>query len=679
MPHRCRAGPQSRQSLGATGNRPCLLAPLGFTSVSRWTKVGQNFGKRPPRVIAGRRGPERGFYVQTSRFLTLLTATALFAATAAPAAQAAGTAADGVKADSTVAQAQSLSGAYLAAKSAQRDGDLEAATDFFAQALAMDPTSDLLQQDAMFAFLADGRFKDGVDMAAKLRDAPEASKVARMALGIDALSRGNFDAAIAEFDLPNPSDLDSLLVGQLIAWSELGAGRIDAALSRLDNLDGAPWFAIFNDYQKGLIADVAGRTDVARAALRKVVDDQESARTSPDAYLAATEALARLETRASNTDAALQAIEAGLKLVPTYDPLLHLKGRVEKGETIEPAVATVQEGAAETLYILGQAINRGDGQQVALLYFQLARALAPRNPALLTALAGIAERSERLDLAISYYREIPENSAYRRTAELQIGLDLWYAERKDEAKAHLTRAVRDYPDDIKAYTALADVLAADKDYAKAAEALNKAIALSEPGQTANWNLYYQRGIAFERTKQWDKAEADFKTALVLSPNQPQVLNYLGYSWVDMNENLKEGLDMIKKAVELRPNDGYIIDSLGWAYFRLGRFEEAVEQLERAVLITPMDPTINDHLGDAYWRVGRTREARFQWERALVGEPKPEQDAAMTIRAKLARGLDPADLKAKAPSGDAAMDAGRAARNNAASDPVKALGSGTKAD
>ncbi|MCP3054415.1 tetratricopeptide repeat protein [Aurantimonas marianensis] len=615
--------------------------------------------------------------MQTSRFLTLLTATALFAATAAPAARAAGTRAEGAKAG--MAQAQSLSGAYLAAKSAQRDGDLEAATDFFAQALSMDPTSNLLRQDAMFAFLADGRFKDGVDMAAKLRDAPEASKVARMALGVDALGRGNFDAAIAEFDLPNPSDLDALLIGQLIAWSELGAGRIDAALSRLDELDGAPWFAIFNNYQKGLIADVAGRPDVARVALRKVVDDQESARTSPDANHAAAEALARLETRTSNTDAALEAIEAGLELVPTYDPLLHLKERVEKGETIEPAIATVQEGAAETLYILGQAINRGDGQQVALLYFQLARALAPRNPALLTALAGIAERSEQLDLAISYYREIPENSAYRRTAELQIGLDLWYAERKDEAKAHLTRAVRDFPDDIKAHTALADVLAADKDYAEAAKTLNKAIALSEPGQTANWNLYYQRGIAFERTKQWDKAEADFKTALELSPNQPQVLNYLGYSWVDMNENLKEGLDMIRKAVELRPNDGYIIDSLGWAYFRLGRFEEAVEQLERAVLITPMDPTINDHLGDAYWRVGRTREARFQWERALVGEPKPEREAAQTIRAKLARGLDPADVKAKAPSGAAATNTERAARNSAANDPVKTPGSGTKAD
>ena len=150
--------------------------------------------------------------------------------------------------------------------------------------------------------------------------------------------------------------------------------------------------------------------------------------------------------------------------------------------------------------------------------------------------------------------------------------------------------------------------------------------------------YYQRGIAYERLKEWDKAEPNFRKALELSPDQPQVLNYLGYSWVDMNRNLDEGLDLIRKAVELRPNDGYIIDSLGWAYYRLERFDDAVEQLERAVLITPSDPTINDHLGDAYWRVGREREARFQWQRALDGNPAPEDELVAKIEKKLDSGL-----------------------------------------
>ena len=309
--------------------------------------------------------------------------------------------------------------------------------------------------------------------------------------------------------------------------------------------------------------------------------------------------------------------------------------------------------------MLGQTINRGDGQDVALLYFQLARTLAPRNPALLTALAGIAERTEQFDEAIAYYRAIPEDSAYRRTADLQIGLDFWYAERKDEAKQHLKRAVEAYPDDIQAHTALADILAADKDFAGVVTALDKAIALAEPIDDRDWNLFYQRGIAFERQGKWDQAEADFKKALELSPDQPQVLNYLGYSWVDMGRNLEEGLEMIRKAVELRPNDGYIIDSLGWAYYRLGRYDEAVEELERAVLITPIDPTINDHLGDAYWHVGREREARFQWERALKGDPEPDAEQVAKIKAKLEGGLDAVDDEGGTVGPDASERTGEA--------------------
>ena len=590
--------------------------------------------------------------MQTSRLLKILTTSAFIGTIAVPAAHAAApatTTADGF------VRAQSLSGAYLAAKSAQLDGDMKKATDFYRQALVIDPTSDLLQQDAMFAFLAEGQIKDGIDLAAKLRDDPDAGKVARIALGVDAIKKGDFSAATAQFDIVDPSDLDALLLGELTAWAEIGAGDVDEALHRLDAINGAPWYGIFNGYQKGLMATVAGRTDVARTAFDKVIADEASARTSPDAYLASAEALARLEMRDGHKDAAIKALDAGLKLAATYDPLQSLKQRIEKGETIEPAVSNVQEGASEALYVLGQAVNRGDGQQVALLYFQLARSLAPRSPALLTAMAGISERAKRLDQAIDYYRQIPENSAYRRTADLQIGLDLWYSDKKDEAKTHLEDSIKQYPKDVQSYTAFADVLAADKEFGKAAEQLNTAISLSKPAGPSDWNLYYQRGIAFERTKQWAKAEPDFKKALELSPNQPQVLNYLGYSWVDRNENLKEGLQMIKSAVDLRPNDGYIIDSLGWAYYRLGQYDQAVEQLERAVLITPMDPTINDHLGDAYWHVGRKREARFQWQRSLIGDPKPEPELVKTVNAKLENGLQPSTESDAPQKADASKD------------------------
>ena len=189
---------------------------------------------------------------------------------------------------------------------------------------------------------------------------------------------------------------------------------------------------------------------------------------------------------------------------------------------------------------------------------------------------------------------------------------------------------------MRAYLALGGVYASQEKYREAAGLYDEAVQQLGTPIPDNWNIYYQRGIAYERLKEWPKAEPNFRTALELYPDQPQVLNYLGYSWVDMNMNLEEGLEMIRKAVNLRPNDGYIVDSLGWAYYRLGRFEEAVRELERAVALKPDDPILNDHLGDAYWRAGRKREATFQWAHARDMEPEP--DLLASVERKLAEGL-----------------------------------------
>ncbi len=562
-------------------------------------------------------------------------------------------------------EVNSLSGAYLAAKQARENRQPDVAAQYYEKALSLDPTSETLQQEAMFAYLADGRFAEGVKLAAKLANNEDVGKVAHIALGLDALRASRFDAAINQFKLEDTSDLDTLLVGHLSSWAEIGAGRPKDALARVQSLAGASWFAVFNQYQAGLLAGLAGNMPAARTALDSVISDQASAQTSVDAFLASAEALGRLEARAGRKADALAAIDKGLELAPAYDPLVQLRAEVESGKKVAPPIETAQDGAAETLYILGQAINRGDGQDVALLYFQFAKAVSPTvDPKLLTAMAGVADRTQQIDLALSYYAQIPKGSPYRRTAELQMGLDLWQAERKEEAKTHLRQAVKDYPNDLQAHLAFADVLSADKSYGEAVTLLNRALELAPSDSPNLWNIYFQRGIAFERLKEWDKAEPDFKKALELSPDQPQVLNYLGYSWVDMNRNLDEGLKMIRTAVDLRPNDGYIIDSLGWAYYRLGRYPEAVEQLERAILLTPADPTINDHLGDAYWRVGRTREARFQWNRALVGEPKPAEDVVATIKRKLADGLDAVSPQTgEAPA--AGTDAQRAANESPA--------------
>jgi Flp pilus assembly protein TadD len=238
--------------------------------------------------------------------------------------------------------------------------------------------------------------------------------------------------------------------------------------------------------------------------------------------------------------------------------------------------------------------------------------------------------------AIDYYGRVPEKSPYRRDAEMQRALNLAENNQSAEAVKQLKVLLDRDKTDMRTYLALGGVYAQDKNFADAAKIYDAAVEQIKTPERKDWPVFYQRGIAYERLKQWDKAEPNFRKALELYPDQPQVLNYLGYSWVDRGENLDEALGMIKKAVELRPQDGYIVDSLGWAYYMLGRYDEAVVELEKAVKLRPEDPTINDHMGDAYWRVGRLLEATFQWNHAIAGKPEPED--LVKIEEKLKKGL-----------------------------------------
>jgi Flp pilus assembly protein TadD len=239
-------------------------------------------------------------------------------------------------------------------------------------------------------------------------------------------------------------------------------------------------------------------------------------------------------------------------------------------------------------------------------------------------------------LAIKVFERVPATSPLKHNVEIQLAMDLDQLERTDEAKKHLEKVIAVKPEDMEAIIALANIQRERKQYDGCAETYGKAINLLAQPVKSNWTTFYFRGICYERSKQWAKAELDFKKALELYPNEPRVLNYLGYSWIDQGVHLDDGMDMIKKSVEQRPDDGYIVDSLGWAYYRLGNYDEAVKHLEHAVELKPVDPTINDHLGDVYWKVDRMLEAKFQWSHAR--DLKPEQDELAKIERKLKVGL-----------------------------------------
>ncbi len=538
-----------------------------------------------------------------------------------------------------------FSGAFLAARTADVDHDYKTAIELYKKALQIEPGNPEIRQRLMISLLLSGDFKEGVKYANELKLDPSIERVTTVVRSMDAVSRGDYKGAEAILKYDGPNDLDRMMNDLLSAWSRLGAGRGKEALAMVEKMKGPDWFRIFQNYHAGAIAIVNGNISSARKHLNDAVLDKDGGATAPDTFMRSIMALARLEASQGNKQKALDAISVGDNLLPNYAPLKALRQSIESGEKPKQQVENAAQGAAAVLFSVGAALNRDGAEDIVSLYLQTANALDPDSPDTLVLLGGIAEKQEQMDRAIEFYQKVPADSPMRRISELQLGLALAQGGKVDEARKHLQQLITSDPSDIRSYLAYGSVLSDAKDYPAMAANYDKAVEAigSLPGRS-DWTVFFQRGIAYERLKKWDQAEPNFRKALELNPDQPQVLNYLGYSWIDMNKNLDEGLTMIKKAVDLRPDDGYIIDSLGWAYYRLNRFDDAVGELEKAAEIKAGDATINDHLGDAYWHVGRKLEAVYQWNRALNSQP--EEAEIPKIKDKIANGLKPENDDAK---------------------------------
>ena len=533
-------------------------------------------------------------------------------------------------------RAGSFAGAYLAGRTAESDNNLATAVDFYRQAMAFDPGNAQIKQDLLLVLLTEGRFKDALPLAEELKNVPDIERFSRVALAIDAIDRKQYRKVGPLLMLSLQSDMDRLATGFMSAWVKVGQGNPKQALADIQKMQGPEWYGLFRTYNSALIADLAGQKQEARDFYQQAIDDRPGGSAAPDTYERIVMAYASFKLRQGDKEGAIKTLNDAAELLNGRMTITEMREKIEAGEKYGRLIKTAQEGTAEALYTLGTAINRSGAEAFAKLYLQMSLPLRPDNDATLYQLGDISAKLRQPEKAIDYYGRVPEKSPYRRDAEMQRALNLAENDQSADAVKQLRVLLDRDKTDMRTYLALGGVYAQDKNFADAAKIYDAAVEQIKTSERKDWPVFYQRGIAYERLKQWDKAEPNFRKALELYPDQPQVLNYLGYSWVDRGENLDEALGMIKKAVELRPQDGYIVDSLGWAYYMLGRYDEAVVELEKAVKLRPEDPTINDHMGDAYWRVGRLLEATFQWNHAIAGKPEPED--LVKIEAKLKKGL-----------------------------------------
>jgi tetratricopeptide (TPR) repeat protein len=529
----------------------------------------------------------------------------------------------------------SPSGNYLAAVVAGADRDTVAAATFFREALRFDPSNKDLIERAFVAALSDGNMSEAFALAERLLVFEPDNGLARLAIGVRDLKAHQYAAARGQFARGGGAEGGDLTATLLSAWAYQGSGQTRRALDLVGRLD-TDNFAIFRSYHQALIAAVAGHEDQAAQAFQAAYNADKTTLRLVDAY-------ARFLSSTGKNDQATAIYNAFSQSVPDHPAVRQALADLKKGKTLAPIVRNVDDGAAEVLYGLGAAGERQGDDLAGMIYLRLSQFLEPDNALALLTLGDLYEHINQNEQALDIYQDVPENDSLRETADIEISQVLENLGRSDQALTHLRGVVNDHPYDEEALSALGNLQRAHDHYDEAIVSYTRAMAASKKPENDNWPLYYFRGIAYERSKDWPKAEADFKHALELFPDQPLVLNYLGYSWVDKGMNLDQAFPMLRRAVELRPTDGYIVDSLGWAEYKLGHYQEAVSDLEKAIGLKPADPTINEHLGDAYWRIGDKLDAHFQWNHARDMGPDPADLPRILLKIK--NGLDATPDKA----------------------------------
>jgi tetratricopeptide (TPR) repeat protein len=515
---------------------------------------------------------------------------------------------------------------YLSARFAATEHDLHDAARYYRESLGRDPDNTTLLALAFFYSTSSGEVDDAAKLAERVvKNSPD-DRAARLTLAVSAMNAKNYAEARTNLSQSAKGPFTNLTASLVDAWAAAGAGDGAAALADLKATSSSTGADALSAFHLALLNEYLGHSAEADAAYRDALLKAGPSPRVVDAYGRFLERNGKTEEAAAlykklASDAALEPIISERQA----DLAAHKKP--------DPLVATPEAGAAEALFGIAGSLTEAASADIAILYLRLALYLRP-DLALGDVLLGDRfEALQKFDDAIAAYRHIDKDSPYWRLAQIQTALDEARINKIDDAIKDLKVLTANELKDLDSWTALGDAERAGEHWPEAAAAYDQAIKLLPSQEQKDWPLYYSRAISEEREHRWDLAEPDLQLALKLSPDQPEVLNYLGYSWVDQGRNIPDALKMLEKARQLKPQDGYIVDSVGWAYFKLGRFDDAAKTLQDAVSLVPGDPTINEHFGDALWRVGRKMDARFQWSHALAFGPDADQKTGLEKKLK----------------------------------------------